>query len=449
MANVIYNSNRIIPAPFVSVTKNYSNEAYKYGRQYEITIQGKILPNKGSPNAAGSFWTSTGFPPDDVLDEDEHFQAMAKKVMSLQQLFMLEGAVLEFQPSNGAVGLKCNPRIKSMSFPEGPWYNISDYSVVFEADDLYDTEDLKIDGDSVVYIKQAAETWQVELSGITSGVSEAKYYIVTHTISATGVRHYEPDGSVAKEAWERAKDFAVLKAGRDNIVLSKLLIDDLSGKTEFLNSKSENIDEVAGTYTYTESFTFTDSAAYTESFTVTKTSGSGGLTVTVNGEIRGLDALSTNKYANALTGFSEARIYSRAQTYSGETLNSEPLNKSVGRAVTDGLITYNYEYNNRPSTLVTGSLSESINFTYDDGGDVFAEIFVLGRAAGPVLQDLSTITSKRLSVEIDVLMPPGSTMPNVTSYINSFDPGGFANPPQRSWNPSTGNFRHAVSWTYT
>lgn len=446
MANVIYNGNRIIPAPFVSVNKEYYTEGYKYGRVYQITLSGKILAHKGSPDSTGAFWSLPGFPPDETPDEDEHFEFMTAKVMALQELFKTEGKTLEFQPTNGAVGFRCNPRLKSLNFPEGPWYSIMDYSIVLEADDLRDTEHFFVDEEEVFYLKSANESWNIEESLLPSGTGQIKVFTVTHNISAVGTRHYDSNGDVPFEAWERAKDFAQLKRGRDDVLLAKSLLDDLSTYTEYFNARSESIDELQGSYNYTETWMFTEGTAlFTENFTVTTTNDT---TVQISGEIRGMAALVEDKLLNAESGFDESRILTRAQTHSGLSLNPIPYNKTIGKSLSDGLLTYNYEYDTRPSQIVSGSLTENVNVTWDDPGQVFAEIFVLGRVAGPVLQDLGTVTTKKLTVEVDILVKKGASMPNVDSYVDSFNPGGFASPPQRSWNPFTGQFRHVASWTY-
>jgi len=87
-------------------------------------------------------------------------------------------------------------------------------------------------------------------------------------------------------------------------------------------------------------------------------------------------------------------------------LNPIPWTMTEGHDHKKGIITYNYEYNNK-FTLLDGVLSESITVTNTGPADFVAEVFVLGRSLGPVLQSLgtNTLTTKDLSIEISV-MPP-------------------------------------------
>ena len=93
---------------------------------------------------------------------------------------------------------------------------------------------------------------------------------------------------------------------------------------------------------------------------------------------------------------------------SERVLNPIPWTMTEGHDHKKGIITYNYEYNNK-FTLLAGVLSESITVTNTGPADVVAEVFVLGRSLGPVLQFLGskTLTTKDLSIEISV-MPPES-----------------------------------------
>jgi hypothetical protein len=89
-------------------------------------------------------------------------------------------------------------------------------------------------------------------------------------------------------------------------------------------------------------------------------------------------------------------------------LNPIPWTMTEGHDHRKGIITYNYEYNNK-FALLDGVLSENITVTNTGPADVIAEVFVLGRSLGPVLQFLGskTLTTKDLSIEISV-MPPES-----------------------------------------
>jgi hypothetical protein len=78
---------------------------------------------------------------------------------------------------------------------------------------------------------------------------------------------------------------------------------------------------------------------------------------------------------------------------------TESHRKSVGE------IDYSFEFNNRPLNLIQGSISESLTVNDTFPTQQIAEIFVLGRKLGPVLQDLGTVTSSSREVTLEVVIP--------------------------------------------
>ena len=453
MSVCAYGGKKIIPAPFVSISKEYQDiGGYKVGSVYTINIIGKILAFKGSPNSSGAFHTGSGYPADETITEDARLAAMERKIEALKELFSTDGLVLEWQSDNGASPLKCNPRIKSVSIQDGSWYNTCDFTITCEADDLVGlaspgAESFLVDGDAAAYIQAFSESWGIE----QVLEADATYYVVTHTMSATGKRHYEPGGGVDKEAWERARDLISVKKGMDGDILSASLIEDLSSYGQYVQSNSENIDEIAGTYSYTEIYSLSNQN-YTETFTVQTSAGSGNISVTVSGEIRGFGGTVDERIAAASAAIGEDILFNRAQTYSGYSLNANYLNKNVTKSPTSGTISYSYEYNDRASYLIPGALSEDYQVSFEDPSDIFAEIVVLGRVAGPVLQNLNTVSARIKSLNISAVMPRNtvySNPPDVTSIVNNFKPGVcFTNKPTATWNPITGSFSYSVSWTY-
>ena len=54
---ISYNSQPLIPAPFVNISKEYikTGDGKKVGATYTISIEGTLIPEKGSPNSTGAF----------------------------------------------------------------------------------------------------------------------------------------------------------------------------------------------------------------------------------------------------------------------------------------------------------------------------------------------------------------------------------------------------------
>lgn len=178
--------------------------------------------------------------------------------------------------------------------------------------------------------------------------------------------------------------------------------------------------------------------------------------------------------------------------YSKHTLlNVIPISTSESHNTRQGIISYSYDFNNK-FTIISGVVSE--NITIDDTGptDVIGEAFVLGRALGPVLQNLGTKTAARKSVTVEVsVIPPsslkgffvqnsdcplytgGSIYTTISGIIEGLKPFGdrptsffgssnvmrgggpmnaqgqaYVSQDNYSWDPTNGRYVRSVSWIY-
>lgn len=171
-------------------------------------------------------------------------------------------------------------------------------------------------------------------------------------------------------------------------------------------------------------------------------------------------------------------------------LNIVPVSTSEGHDPRKGTISYSYEFNNK-FTIISGVISENITMNDTGPTDVIGEAFVLGRALGPVLQNLGTKTSseKEVSIEVTVVPPSslkgffmqnsdcplwtgGTVYTTITGIIEGLKPFGdrptamFGTPTFSSrppinargqvfvkgdnhvWEPTNGRFVRTVRWTY-
>lgn len=412
--HVNYNSKRLIPAPFVSINKSYqtTNDGTKVGSVFQIQVIGTIVAHKGSPDSNGTFWTAGGFPSDETPTADQHLRNVIRKQEAIRELFSQDGYVFEVQSADGSQPLKCNPRVVSVEFPNDLWYNRSQYTITLEADVVY------VNGQSIgedefsEYISSADENWSIETNDEVEGTEQSRTFRLTHSLSAVGKRFFNEDASLQKAAWQQARDWVQPRLGFDSVIALSSGVNNLPDYYKGLNhTRSETVDEIGGSYSVTESWVLASGYAV-EEFTVEKTVAlEDGITrVTVNGNIRGFEVrdselnLTQSKYTSASDKFSaiEGQLFSRAQTYAGTTLNTQVLNTTVGKNPVTGTINYSYQYDDRPSRLFTGSRSEAISMGDSFGVNAFASVFVLGRSAGPVLQDLGTKqpTTRDLNVEI-------------------------------------------------
>lgn len=488
MGRVIYNNQRIIPAPLFSMEKSYqkTQDGTIIGAGFKGSINGQICAYKGSPTSSGTFWTNTGYPPDENISLDSRLGAILRKQSAIRELFSRDGMTMEIQSDDGTQPLKFNPRILSINTPEGPWHTLAPYSVEFEMDRVYPQNEDADTLPSGYFVSDASESWQLETDETGENVHLPRTYRITHSISAQGKRTYDTVGGLQKQAWENAKAFVLPRLGLDNTFVNSSAVNNLPSYYGGYNRViSETVDELGGTYAVQETWVLTSGTAI-EDFTInTNYSIQDALTkVTVDGNIRGLEQrdsnmnLTTSKYTNALTKWSavQSDLFLRAQSYSGTSLNISPVTTTTGRNPIAGTISYSYEYNNRPSNVISGALSENISITEQGYSQKFAAIGVLGRVRGPVLQDLSESDAISRTLNIDAVFP--LTQLNVSSYstiqnsllinprlnpaysavieniiaaVNPINQGAsksFRSQPQESWTPTGGSYNYNITYTY-
>jgi len=172
-------------------------------------------------------------------------------------------------------------------------------------------------------------------------------------------------------------------------------------------------------------------------------------------------------------------------------LNIIPISTSESHNTRKGIISYSYDFNNK-FTIISGVISESINIEDSGPTDVIGEAFVLGRALGPVLQNLGTKTSAKKNVIVEVTVVPPSSLKGffvqnsdcplwtggtvyqaIAGIVEGLKPFGdrptaffgssnvmrgggstnatgqvFVSSDNQTWDPTNGKFVRSVSWTY-
>ena len=474
---VNFSGVRIVPSPLATFGKSYqtTDDGTRVGTTFNITLTGKLVSHKGSPRSGlrtvggsswvGNFWTDPNeYPPDEGLATvDDHFQSILRKQEHLRSLFSYDGAPLIIRAyDSGNVNLRCNPRIKSINFPEGVWVHQCDYTIELEADVLY-SDKMSISGEDpnlYPYVSEANEDWQIEKN------DDNQSYRLTHSVSAKGKRFYD-SGGLPREAWENARLYVLPKLGlnQDRIINSGVM--NLFNYSGFDYVRSQNLNQLGGTFAVTESWVVTSGAAAIETFNVsTRDSSEDGLIhVTVEGEIKGLESRNNTDYTLLKTKYKNAEdkyntisssIITRANVYSGTTLNPAAISNTVGRNPFTGIITYNFEYSNR-YIATANALSESVEVVDINQKDIFARIGILGSNKGEVLQSISSGVPERL-LNIEIVVRPqvygGSapSKPDVKQIIIDNTPVGYTklmkDEDSESWNVRNGHFRKTVKWVY-
>jgi hypothetical protein len=471
----------------VSINKTYqkSGNGEIIGKVYSISVIGTIVAYMGSPTSSGTFWTSGGYPADESIGTDSRLASVQRKQEALRNLFSTEGYNFEIQSADGSQAVICNPRITDINFSEGLWHDRSEYTISLECDELYPM----LEDSYPQYISDANEQWTIDTNEEPESLASSRTYSVSHTVSAVGKRFYDETGSQPQQPWEYAREFVVGRLGFDtNVVVGSSGINLPAYYNGWNHVRNEVIDEQGGSYSVTENWLLASGVA-TESFNLNQRSSLSEpyVTISVDGNVRGFEERDANmnvistKWDNASTKFVEASglAFARAQLYSGQSLNIVPLSVVVGRNPVHGTIDYTFEYDTRPTTLISGAKSETITVNDNVDGEMFASVFVLGRTRGPVLQDLSTkpANTRQLNIELVVQPPdhsdrttetiqrvlitrsPGNDAAmsaSIQNVIDAVDPTNsvagvlqvFQEQPQESWDAVNGRYSYNTTWTY-
>jgi hypothetical protein len=476
---VVFNGKKIIPAPRVSIDKEIrrGEDGSAKSSGYRIALHGRFIAYKG-----GVGWTAPGYPPDqpEYLNQDSRMAGLIDKMGALNDLFDIsnEGKLLEIYPPDGSVPIKCNPRLLGISEPEGPWVEVADYTVSLEADKLF-FGNHSLDTNITTPVD---ETWQLE-----QGDERGRTWRFTHNVSASAKRSYAADGSIIAQGWENARARVLPSLGIDTAKMFSAGVLDLNSATTgpYNYIRSENIDEGNGRYSVTETWLLFDLSSgpdpqsvltpCIDSFSISaRTTEDGRTRVTIEGTLTGLEArdstthtLISTKWTNAAAKFAaltDGVLLNRAQTYAQITLNPGPLNVSVGRNPETGVITYSREYDNRPSSLVSGAISETVQISDRLPSDIVAKIAVLNRQNGPILQDIRSKTEKSRTISIELVFPPmvyggpHPSKPDVSPILTLYGHNGsqgftttvgpFMERNEENWQPRQNRYSKTVSWIY-
>jgi hypothetical protein len=358
------------------------------------------------------------------------------------------------------------------------------------------------------FIETCSETRDVDFQDerlpfswtLADGTVEKFGYVIaaTHTVDVTARIAYTGDRA-SNTPWEDAKAYATGKLGFDNEFVNLTGILGLPGagftETDVFNQfRQISTNKTEGTIQVTETFLVTPSGTNSlpnnaiETFDISSSQTDGVVTVNIQGEIQGLAEITyiggmdvTSSKFSAASGYYNIvkdRMYDRARTaFSGvaEECFNRPLNttvrsRTVGMNPINGTVSYDYQYDTATDGCITGDCILSQNITIDDTleNDVFASQTVLGRATGPILQDIGTITARVRTVNIElVTLPPTgcSTVAEIyapipTGQVDSFiavisgDLAAsysqvFVSSQAQNWNFTAGRYTKSVGFTYT
>ncbi len=438
-----------------------------------------------------------------------------------------DGKLFHVQCSGSDI-LKCYPRIKSIQFDTSNdnWVFTCPYTIELEYDyeiteacefDEGFGEGFDICSEGVEtafsdYISELTETWEAEFADDKShfsitlpsggGMTDANpiFLRLNHTVSARGKAVYA-SGGLTMQAWQQARNAVMPLLGYDSTRISNSGIFNINVTNygAFNHMRTNSTSETDGTFSVNESWLVCNSGTgipgqALEDFTIEirQTIDNDRLSVGVNGSIQGLEqrtygngpgdfSITKTKYSSAEDYWAivRNRLYYRCKYalengYSGvRALNLNAIASTIGHQPPNGIITYSYDYDNRPSNCVPSALSEVITVTDNNPTDVFASIQVIGRGLGPILQNMNTTTAATREVSVEVVMPAGegcltsgstallATNPKTAVYnnliagvysdlVSTYGSGNvFKHQDTESWNPKEGRYSRSIGWTMT
>jgi hypothetical protein len=491
------------PVPQVSISREYDRDGAgkQIGEKLIIGLEGQIYYSSGQRG----------------------FQLLLQAESGLRQNFV-DGK--NFELGCTGVGGGTTPLVTgiakilrySADKTNDRWLNTIGYTIDLEIN-------IAVTGSGIFYVSSVQDEWSMETledaSYVNSPIASLTpnlqfnngtgypHYRVTRVLGAVG--KYIPSG---KSSIENAKDWVKYQIA-SGISLTGML----SGLQLYNFIRSTSVNDKDGSYRITDTWLATPSGAvsgFAESFSIdTSYDNSFQKTITIQGTVKGLEPFNTgliynstnigtsasgslmvnpgriaseSKFKNAISGYSGIKnvMFDRARSFidnpndasgimkrffgrSESPLNPVPYGITEGFNPTEGTVTYSWTYNNRPLNLISGSISETLSVNDSFPTQQIAEIFILGRRLGPILQDLGTWTTSNRDVTFEVVMPKPSSLSGlkfprtayqaITGIVESLNPsyifggGGscksFVKANTENWFISEGRFVKQKTWQWT
>lgn len=475
MSVVSYNSQRIIPVQTVSISVGYdrAETGEKLSKNYTLVISGTLLAFKGSPDSNGEFYSGSGatYPADEDIPMESRLGAILRKIQAIKKLFSDDNKEFYCQSSDASAPMRCIAWVESIEFSPGPYVDKAEYQVTLKTNNLFITGQEDND-DFDFLISSASETWEFSEVSEPEDENISRYYNLSHKITAQGKDLYSELGELTSRGFEQAKGWCSQRIGFDSSVLSNSFNEVSPSYGHYNHSRTTSYDEIAGSFDISESWVLTTSPC-TEVYSINISKNiESNTTVSLEAEYNGFETRNTSmditqtKYEAALARYnaSSGLFYSRAINAYGGYLNYEPVTQAISMNPANGRISANFDYNDRPSQVIDYVAGEFINLSDGLSSDKFAEIFVLGRRNGPIIQDLQSQSSRTRNLSYECTVPRSSGL-NLMSPLNNPSFSGqlqslvsqvrptegvvMVAGQSANYSPSTGRFSYTCDWIYS
>lgn len=434
------------PVPLMTLVDSYNQSISGSGisRTIQVTLNGTLVESKGLNNLGDQALPN-------LRRLDHQIDQMREALSHPSGLFWIQ---VDNYPIFSGI-----PRIQSVSFNSGIWYNVVDYQV-----SMIIQQSLNDDN-----IKQYSDTWSFSQN-------DNETIEITHSASAVGVNAKNDPGT----AFQNARNFVVGTLASSNPLAQAYIINTV-GYAAYKHGRTETKDQQNGEYSIQETWVAVSGVPYIDQWTtdLSWSTTDQTISVTVDGTVTGYDldlinfdynsAASASGAAN--TGFNDIKgeIYDRANYLAskyGVVLNQTVRTYAYSENPKQGIITYSYSYDDRPSTP-SGVTNQTISIDYQGGDPIVAIIPIPGRGIGPIFQDMQTRGQFTKTVNIDwqlqrtqnAELKPNSVILTQSQadllmrdrfllYRPSGVHGRFAGQ-TKNYDPLSRRLRRSVSWTYT
>jgi hypothetical protein len=540
-----YGDYQFDPVPLINVTKEFARGKNREitGVTYRATLTGSVVGGRGvnSNNPGNNGIVEIDSLQDQLFEGLTALKSTDEDVCGENQQRVDGFANFNVKCDDEDLWLASGVRVNSIEFEADVWVDKSDYTIELEWDGS-GVSGINVDEFQETWNMSPAEnTNYFELAySAPTGASQSSYYEyhtptwnLTHNVSAVGKPLVDENGCVVKSgaqvAAEGIKQFIGFDSG---IAEAQCVLCFSNGVFAWNHARSIETDEVAGRYGVNETWLVRPSGIngstessrdiYQDTFSVDIQKGSQAAitTATIRGTVQGFEevvycsgeasppiegdlcaggvyGIRSSKYENAKNGFANAQakidsqfaetlIYRRVNFFaSGEAyrpLNLNPTEHTITHDPAAGTVQYSFTFNDKPKLCAANSIYENYSISDTNAADKIAEIGVIGRVAGPILQSLGTTTVRRRNLTIDLVIAP-----NLTEYdsptavqsattgcgsgcdsmgaapseeadwiVKSFDPAAcdpdllsFKTEDSQNWEPLTGKYSRRVGWTFT
>ncbi len=460
---VRFKGEELIPAPFVSIQREFQKKADIIFSEYTYTLTGTIVnvgTSKDSPGAQ-----SYGSSMEDILAEQKR----------IRNLFNEDsfGSRLEIETPDGGgpdtIDAYCD--VISVGFGEGTWVDRCRYTITLKSKRIESDDDQNNSA-----IQDYNEDWSIN-------ENDDKSWSLSRKMDARGALIYISAGTSNNpiedaKAFIRARKYSIdvngtlNHPGVENFSPSGFLAG-INNTNNFWNYQtSETVDPTSYTYSLTENFIYYPSGNAKDLWSINYSINQDNIEkadVSIDGTILGYsDKVSSYELrsANAKSYFENtvsSSLYSRISSYapSGYTLNTDPLSRQISLDYGTGQLRYNFSYIAFRNKLISNSIDETISVADTGYQDVFASIPVPGRANGPIIQNMNTVQLPSRTVSINATIASSGTLtlanltsmyltkPNTNTIIDALKPSAgtyYITSDNEDWNINRRQYSRSTSW---